>query len=163
MVVAATFLWCLLSALVPVVNAEVYLLGVAVASSAPPWLLALAAAGGQVTGKLVFYLAGLGVLDVRRIRRRGASTGRWSRRLATAQGWVDRHRWGPGALCLASALTGLPPFAAVSLLAGTLRMRWWLFVVTAMAGRYVRFLLVLLSPGLLPEGWLPDGWLAGLG
>jgi membrane protein YqaA with SNARE-associated domain len=157
-VVAATYLWCLLSALVPVVNAEVYLLGVAVGSSASPWLLAFAAAAGQVTGKLVFYLVGLGVLDVRRIRRRGTASGRWSLRLATAQGWVDRHRWGPGALCLASALTGLPPFAVVSLLAGTLRIRWRLFVVTAMTGRYVRFLLVLLAPGLLP-----DGWLAGLG
>jgi membrane protein YqaA with SNARE-associated domain len=157
-VVAATYLWCLLSALVPVVNAEVYLLGVSVASSAPPWLLALAAAAGQVTGKIVFYLVGLGVLDLRRVRRRGTAAGRWTERLTAAQRWADRHRWGPAGLCGVSAVTGLPPFAVVSLLAGTLRVRWWLFVLTAMAGRYVRFLLVLLTPGLLP-----DGWLAGLG
>jgi membrane protein YqaA with SNARE-associated domain len=152
MVVAATFAWCFLSAIVPVVNAEVYLVGVAVASSSPRWYLALAAAAGQVLGKVLFYLVGRGVLDLPRLRGRGTATGRWTRRLQTAQDWAGRHAWGPAALTGASAVVGLPPFAVVSLLAGTLRMRWWVFVLVGLGGRYLRFLLVLLAPGLLPVG-----------
>jgi membrane protein YqaA with SNARE-associated domain len=160
-VVVATFVWCLVSAVLPVVNAEVYLVGVSVATGAPEWLLALAAAAGQVTGKMLFYLVGRGVLDVQRLRRKGTTTGRWAEWVASAQEWASRHSWGPAALAFASALGGLPPFAAVSLLAGTLRMRWWVFALVGLAGRYLRFLLVLLAPHLLPGGLLPGGLLPG--
>lgn len=155
MVVVGTFLFCVLSAVVPVANAEVYLVGVAVASDTSPGLLAIAAAAGQMTGKMLFYLIGRGVLDVSRLRRKGTASGRWAARMATVQAWSDRHAWGPGAVTLVSAFVGLPPFAVVSVLAGTLRMRWWLFATIGMVGRSGRFLAVLLAPGLLLGGLVP--------
>ena len=154
MVVVGTFLYCLLSAFVPVVNAEIYLVGVAVASDAPASMLALAAAAGQMLGKMVFYLLGRGVLDVSRLRRKSRTSGAWTARMARVQLWCGRHPWGPAAVTLVSATAGLPPFAVVSVLAGTLRMRWWLFAVCGFAGRFARFLAVLLAPGLLPDGAL---------
>ena len=66
--------------------------------------------------------------------------------------WCDRHAWGPSAVTAVSAFVGLPPFAVVSVLAGTVRMRWWLFAVIGLAGRFGRFLAILLAPGLLPDG-----------
>ncbi len=154
MVVVGTFLYCVLSALVPVANAEVYLVGVAVTTDAPNVLLALAAASGQVLGKMAFYLLGRGVLDVSRLRRHARTTGRWTERMTRVREWCARHPWGPSALTVVSAVTGLPPFAVVSVLAGTLRMQWWLFAVCGLAGRFVRFLAVVEAPGLLPDSFL---------
>lgn len=154
MVVAGTFLYCLLSAFVPVANAEVYLVGVAVTTDTPLVLLALAAAAGQMLGKMAFYLLGRGVIDVSRLRRRAAATSRWSERMARVREWCGRHPWEPSAVTVVSAVVGLPPFAVVSVLAGSLRMRWWLFAVCGLAGRLVRFLAVLAAPGLLPASLL---------
>jgi len=153
-VVAGTFLYCVLSALVPVVNAEVYLVGVAVTTDSPGVLLALAAAAGQVLGKMAFYLLGRGVIDVSRLRRHARPGGRWTERMARIQEWSGAHPWGPSALTLVSAVAGVPPFAIVSVLAGTLRMRWWLFAACGLVGRFARFLAVVEAPGLLPESFL---------
>ena len=155
--VLATFGLCLVSALVPVVNAEVALVAIALVSPVPPLVLALVAGAGQMVGKMVFYLLGRGALDPRRWqrwRRHGTATGRWSARTARVRAWAEQHTWGPAVLTGVSALTGLPPFAVVSVLAGALGMRWWVFAVVGFAGRSARFLLVLLSPGLLPDAWL---------
>lgn len=155
-VAVGTFFYCLLSAIVPVANAEVYLVGVALTTDSPPLLLALAAASGQVLGKMAFYLLGRGVIDVSRLRRHARTGGRWTARMAGVTAWCGQHPWGPSAVTLVSAAAGLPPFAVVSVLAGTLRMRWWLFALCGLVGRFVRFLAVLLAPGLVPAGLL--GW-----
>jgi membrane protein YqaA with SNARE-associated domain len=48
-----------------------------------------------------------------------------------------------GALVFVSALTGLPPFAVLSVLAGQLRMSLALFLGLGFAGRWLRFAGVL--------------------
>ena len=154
MVVAATFLFCLLSAVVPVANAEVYLVGVSLGSDAPAAVLASAAAAGQMLGKMLFYLVGRGALDLSRLRRKGTASARWTDRMARVQQWSQRHAWGASAVTAVSAFAGLPPFAVVSVLAGTVRMRWWLFLVIGLVGRFARFLAVLVAPGLVPDGLL---------
>jgi len=53
MSVIGTFAFCLLGAVVPVFNAEAYLLVAAGTMHTPPVLLALAAATGQVLGDVV--------------------------------------------------------------------------------------------------------------
>ena len=161
--VLATFGVCLLSALVPVVNAEVALVAIALVSPVPPLVLALVAGLGQMVGKMLFYLLGRGALDPerwRRWRREGTASGRWAAWTARTRAWAQRHAWGPAVLTGVSAFSGLPPFAVVSVLAGTLRMRWWVFASVGYAGRSARFLLVLLAPGLLPQAWLEQ---VGLG
>ena len=42
--------------------------------------------------------------------------------------------------------------AVFSVLAGSLRMPWVLFLGAGLVGRFGRFLAVLLAPGLLPDG-----------
>ncbi|CAA9432942.1 MAG: hypothetical protein AVDCRST_MAG35-2737, partial [uncultured Quadrisphaera sp.] len=88
-----TALLAVASAVVPVVNLEVTLLGVSAASRAPGWVLALTAAVGQVAGKTLYYLVGAGVIarvpGLRRARRAArppsARRTRWSLRLAAVQ------------------------------------------------------------------------------
>jgi membrane protein YqaA with SNARE-associated domain len=138
------------SALVPIVNIEAYLLALAVAQHPDPYLAATAAAVGQMTGKMLFWLVGAGLLQVRRVQRKGTATGRWSERMQRLSAWSEAHWWGPSLITVASGFSGFPPFAVWSLLAGTIRMRWWLFLVTGLVGRFARFLVILLVPGLWP-------------
>jgi membrane protein YqaA with SNARE-associated domain len=155
--IALTLGVCLISALVPVVNAELFLVGLMTQQPQLPWwLVGLAAAVGQLTGKLVFYYAGRGALRLpARLRRKSDSGrgGRWSARLARfQQNCQDRPVWTAGML-LASAGIGLPPFAATSFVAGVARVFVGTFVVTGLAGRFARFGAIAASPGLLSTWW----------
>ena len=138
------------SAVVPVVNMELTVVAVAGASTVPGWVLALTAAVGQVAGKTLYYLVGAGVISTVPALRRGGRTRppsarrtRWALRIAAVQAWAALRPWGPGALTFVSAVTGLPPFAVTSLLAGTLRVPLWLFWATGVGGRFLRFLAVV--------------------
>lgn len=147
MEVLATFAYCLASSVVWVLNAEAYLLVVATRMDTPTVLLALAASSGQVAGKMLFYLLGRGAVRSTWLQRKAVTKGRfveWMRRLSE---WCAEHPTRAFAVVAVSAVVGLPPIAATSVLAGTLRMRWWVFALTAWAGRFVRFLLVLQAPG----------------
>lgn len=138
------------SALVPIVNIEAYLLALAVSTNPDPYVLAGAAAAGQMAGKMIFWLVGAGLLQVRRVQKKGTATGKWTERMQRLTAWCERHWWGPGLITVASAFSGFPPFAVWSLLAGTVRMRWWLFLLLGLVGRYGRFLVILLAPDLWP-------------
>lgn len=141
-----------LSALVPLVNLEVYLVGLAAVSSTPHvWLLAALAGAGQMVGKLAWYYLGANALRWGWVRRRmekpkaQAKLELWRRRTA------DRPVFG-AALVGVSAFSGFPPFAVISVLAGQLRMHVGLFLGVGMLGRTLRF------AGLLGGA----GWLAAL-
>jgi membrane protein YqaA with SNARE-associated domain len=159
--VGLTLGYSLVSALIPVFNIEVYLVGLV--SQQPQlqwWLLGLAAAVGQLTGKTLFYLAGRGSLRLpdwlhRRASYRGS--GRWSR-------WLQRlhdrfHRtarrrpvWTIVVL-LASASVGLPPFGATALIAGLAEVPLPVFLTAGLIGRFARFGAIAASPGLLAAWW----------
>ena len=71
---AVTFLLALASGLVPfVINTELYLLGVATLTSASPVLMVALATTGQMLGKWVVYGVGRGSLNIKWVRRVGAS------------------------------------------------------------------------------------------
>ncbi|HEY2766392.1 MAG TPA: VTT domain-containing protein [Pseudonocardiaceae bacterium] len=157
--IALTIGVCLVSALVPVVNAEIYLVALVTQQPQLPWWqVGLAAAVGQLTGKLVFFYAGRGTLRLRRWSSNGRRvdsrrSDRWSARLARFQDTCqDRPVWSSGVL-LTSATVGLPPFAATSLAAGVAGIRVELFLVTGLVGRFVRFGALAASPGLLSMWW----------
>ena len=59
----STFGFCVLSALIPVFNAEVYLAALAASESPPLWPMAAVAAGGQMIGKVVWYYLGASALS----------------------------------------------------------------------------------------------------
>ncbi|WP_159621879.1 YqaA family protein [Ruania rhizosphaerae] len=146
---AAAFGYCALSAVVMVLPAEAYLVGAALVTDVPPLWLALAGAIGQVAGKMLSYLVGRGVLDVARWRARPNK--RWRERMRRIEEWCTRHAWGPLAVTGVSAFAGVPPYALVAVLAGSVRMRWWSFAAISIVGRFGRFWAVVSIPHLLPD------------
>jgi len=136
------------SALLPVVNAEVYAIGAAGRSQ--PGLavtLVVCLAVGQTLGKLLLFETArrgggrLGRWVARRVTRRGGGrSDRWSRWIASAL----RARRTGDPLVLLSATVGLPPLAAVSLAAGASGQRRWEFGALCLLGRTARFAVLAL-------------------
>lgn len=132
-----------LSALVPLVNIEAYL-GVrgSFAGLHSIWLLGFVAAVGQMTGKLVWYYLGASSLRWAWVQRR-LDNPKAQARLARWRARTDERPLVAGGLVAVSAFSGFPPFAILSVLAGQLRMRLWLFLGLGLAGRWLRFSAVL--------------------
>ena len=139
------------SALVPLVNIEVILAARAAAvDTGGLWMLALATALGQMLGKVVWYYLGANALSWGWVRRK-VETPKAEARL---EKWRTRTRERPvvaGLLVLLSAAGGFPPFAIVAVLAGQLRMSFWLFFVLGLLGRWLRFAAVLGGAGWLSQ------------
>jgi membrane protein YqaA with SNARE-associated domain len=137
--VAGTYAYCVVSGLVPFVNAEIYLLA---ASAAAPREMAgplvLAATLGQMTAKVAMYGAGRGV-----IRVPGARMKRW---IADAEAWAQTRPSTGGGLVLVSAASGFPPFYFVSIACGMLKVAFVPFVTMGFLGRLIRFGIIVLFP-----------------
>jgi membrane protein YqaA with SNARE-associated domain len=139
------FVGCLLSAFVPIPPAEPLLVGLGLRVDQPFLLagLALAGAAGQMCGKTVFYLLGCGALRLVRLRVLAAKRPRPERFAAKIWRWVEGHPRAHASVLLLSALTGVPPLTASSLMAGSLNMRWLIFFLCGLAGRWLRFCALL--------------------
>jgi membrane protein YqaA with SNARE-associated domain len=131
------------SAVFPWVNAEVIILSLpAMAPSKPALLLLLlVATAGHMTGKCFLYWAG----------RKGdrVLTGRAGKALTK---WRERLETKPSkavALVLISSVVGLPPFFLMTILAGTLRMNFVVYLTAGTMGRLVRFGAVVMLPQLV--------------
>ncbi len=144
------------SALIPLINIEVYLVGMAAVSTHNDiWFLAVVGGLGQMLGKLVWYYLGANALRWGWVRRKvetpkaQAKLELWRRRTQ------DRPLVGASMLFV-SALTGFPPFAILAVLAGQLRMNLAVFLLVGFLGRTLRFAAFLGGGGLL--GGLTSGW-----
>lgn len=139
-----TFGVALLSAVIPVVNIEIYLLG---ASALAPreMVIPLIVAGtlGQVIGKIALYYAGNGALKMPGKRLQAAL-----QKMNTQM--QERPHMG-SALVFASATLGLPPYYLVTLAAGAARMNLPMFLVVSFIGRLIRFTIVVAVPQLARE------------
>jgi membrane protein YqaA with SNARE-associated domain len=135
----ATLIVSVLSGLVPVVNGELYLIAAIVIADDPVVALVLAVlvALGQMIAKIGLYHAALGATELGRSTRFGA-------KLERAQLLVERWQGKPLTLLFVSAVTGLPPFYLVSLLAGILRIRFTTFLLLGIVGRVLRFVALAL-------------------
>lgn len=142
-----------LSALVPIFNIEIYIVGLV--TQYPDlawWAIGLVAAVGQMAGKLIFYAAGRGAfrlparLHRKTEKQRAGRFAKWLQRFHdTAE---HRPIWSSGIL-LASAVVGIPPLLAMAFLAGLAEIRVSLFLAIGVVGRFVRFAAIAVSPGLL--------------
>ncbi|HWD04773.1 MAG TPA: hypothetical protein VG674_20220 [Amycolatopsis sp.] len=157
------------SAIVPLVNAELFVVGLTASQHNPHWLwLGGAVALGQMGGKLLYYLAARGSIRLPRLlhdrlhreHAPSARRDRWRRRTKVIRAKIEalrerclRHpHWMAGTYGV-SSVTGLPPFMATSVLAGMVRMRLVTFLVAGLAGRWVRFSLLAAAPAVF-TGWL---------
>ena len=125
------------SSLVPLVNAELLLMGLALASPRAAPLLVVVMAAGQMVGKSVLFLGGGRLTRAHpRIPAR-----------ALAPGWP--HAPGRAPLIGISAFTGLPPFYLVSIAAPALGVSFRTFLAVGLAGRLLRFGALVALPQLL--------------
>ena len=131
-IILGTFLYCIGSAVIPVMHAEAYLITVsALTSPALSWALVLAATAGQMVGKVAMYGAGRGALRL---------PSEWlRRRMAAVTARYEGHRNVGNSLIFISSATGLPPFYAISVAAGMLRVPLASFIMFGAAGRFLRF------------------------
>jgi membrane protein YqaA with SNARE-associated domain len=92
--------------------------------------------------KSLLYLAGRGLLKLP-LRRTTDALREVTARLAKAE-------CGTMTLLTLSAVTGFPPFYAVSVAAGILRLRFIPFFVIGCGGRFLRFAAIFVLPRLTP-------------
>ncbi|WP_020015272.1 hypothetical protein [Promicromonospora sukumoe] len=150
MLLVSTFLYSAGAAVAAFMALEAYLAVAAADQTYPSVVLAAVAAVGQVTGKLLWYWAGAGTTRLPWLRSKLESP----RIEAAMTRWRGRTEGRPvytGLVLLASAFAGLPPFMVMSVVAGVLRVRMWLFVGTGLVGRFLRFWIVLEAADL---AWL---------
>jgi membrane protein YqaA with SNARE-associated domain len=130
------------SALLPLINIEAIL---AVAVSRSPeamWGLVVAATVGQMLGKIIWYWGGMNLDRASWVHRQlqkpkvEASLRRWHER-------AEGRPWFTAGLLLVSAAVGVPPYAVTAVLAGMLRVPFWIFFVTGLVGRGLRFWAVV--------------------
>jgi membrane protein YqaA with SNARE-associated domain len=138
------------SAVVPVVNAEAYVIASQMSAVIGPIPIAIGVAIGQTVGKLVLFF---GVREgkelpfikhrreVRQQRPVGPARTRFRAAMAKLLDLVGQERWGLP-IVLVAAVVGFPPLYAVALLAGATTMRPIWFGLTVFVGRLCRFLLV---------------------
>jgi membrane protein YqaA with SNARE-associated domain len=141
-----------LSAFIPILNAEVILAAAVPLIDSPWWVLTLAIASAQTVGKVAIYYGSREGADWLREwrRRRGrvpkpmvpgswrARTAAWSKRVLD----LAESPVGAWAVVLISAFGGIPPLAVVSVLAGARRMPVLIFTTACLIGRIGRFALI---------------------
>jgi membrane protein YqaA with SNARE-associated domain len=139
---AATLLVSLVSAVVPFVSIEVFLLAMAAAVPAgyPVWVLGVVAAVGQMAGKSLLYWSAAAATSSRTWHRvDSAKAAGLQRRLTNMNPWVAQ------ALTFVSALAGTPPFILLACVAGAARMAFGPFLLVGFAGRTLRLVAVALA------------------
>ncbi|MFC7490136.1 MULTISPECIES: VTT domain-containing protein [unclassified Knoellia] len=140
------------SALVPIINIEAIIALAASQDRAPGWLIVAAAAIGQMVGKLFWYYGGR-ELDrfafvsrrMQRPRARAAMV-RWQAR-------TEGRPWFTAGLLLVSAVAGIPPYAVMAVVAGALRVRLPVFLLTGLVGRALRFWAVVGGMTTVQSWW----------
>ncbi|MBT8494240.1 MAG: hypothetical protein KJO07_14385 [Deltaproteobacteria bacterium] len=147
MLVLMTLGVSLVSGLVPIVNAELYLLSIGFVAESW-WLaiiIALAAAIGQMIAKVGIYL----------VARRGAELpkGKLGEKLERYRARIEMHPASASAITFASGIVGLPPLYLVSVAAGLCRTSLVGFALFGTLGRALRFYAVLVAPSAVMS-WL---------
>ena len=138
-----------LSASIPIFNMEAYI-SVAYANNDHESALAIAFVGslGQNLGKLVWYYASRGAIDVPFLRKRLERP----KRQEQFERWRTAVQGRPlmsGVLTFVSAAAGFPPFFAMAMVAGTLRMNVVVFFIAGLLGRTIFFWAWLIGVGLI--------------
>ena len=130
------------SALIPVINVEAYLLliGYLVHDSRLSVLLILVTFF-HLLGKTVLYLVGRGSLRLNLFNL--------EERVERARKKYKIVRIGSLWTILISALTGIPPFYVITILAGTMKIKLWQFFSLGLFGRLIRFSILLYLPQLV--------------
>jgi membrane protein YqaA with SNARE-associated domain len=141
------------SAVVPVLNAEAYIVGVGVSHRLDPVVAAIGVSIGQTIGKIAMFLAvryrpGYATTHQRPEPKALDLSTRWGRFRQRVRDVSKRMldllsapRYGVP-VTLVSAFVGVPPLYAVALIAGASRMPVVAFGLAVLGGRAARFILL---------------------
>src|SRR5688572_30257581 len=114
----------------------VYILG----GTLNPFLLGLAAGPGAAIGEMTGYLTGYG----------GSALIDNTRLYARIKGWMEKY--GLVVISLLAAIPN-PAFDMAGIVAGSLRVKWWQFLIAAAIGKTIQATLIALA-GDLSIGWV---------
>lgn len=129
-----TFVVSIIAGLVPLVNTELFLIGLvrlAVDRSTQLPAIVVAAATGQMIAKIGLYHAGRGLLELPR--------GRYQDKIETVRKKLEHWKTKPYLVYAISSVVGLPPFYLTVLAAGAMKIRFNAFLVIGLCGRLLRF------------------------
>jgi membrane protein YqaA with SNARE-associated domain len=133
-----TFVVSWIAGLVPLVNTEVFLVGLvrlAVDRSSQLAPIVLCAAVGQMIAKIILYYTGRSLLDLPR--------GRYKNKVELLRVKIERWKTKPYLVYAISSVLGLPPFYLTVLAAGAMRIRFDAFLVIGFVGRVLRFAILV--------------------
>jgi membrane protein YqaA with SNARE-associated domain len=133
-----TFAVAFIAGLVPLINAELFLVGLvrlAIDDSSQLAPLVVLAATGQMVAKIGLYHAGRGLLELPR--------GRYRKKILAARAKLEQWRSRPYLIYSLSASLGLPPFYLTVLAAGAMAIRFKAFLLIGLAGRLLRFAVIV--------------------
>ena len=137
----STIVICFASALIPVINIEVYVIFLGSVAPRPllPALL-ITATLSHMAGKSLMYFAARGFERL--------PAGWLKQRIAVAKVKLEQKQTLGTAVVFVSALTGIPPFYLTSVAAGALRFNFTSFFAMGFLGRLVRFAALIALPQL---------------
>jgi membrane protein YqaA with SNARE-associated domain len=137
----ATFLVAVVSAVVPFVYIEAYLLAVValVPEGTATWILGPVAALGQMAGRSALYWGARGVAGA------CATRGEQARITGLRQRMAVMNPVAVNGFTFVSALLGFPPFILVTPAAGAAAVRFWPFMLVGFVGRVLRFTALVLA------------------
>ena len=139
----ATFAMGVLSAVVPLVNMEAYIAGIAaLIGELNIWVVALVAGIGQAVGKIPWYEVSRTSMSWGFIRRKMENPD-WQRRYVKVKATTDNRPWMGFGLLFASSLIAIPPLALTAVLAGQLRFNRPAFYTAITVGRTLQFAALL--------------------
>jgi membrane protein YqaA with SNARE-associated domain len=139
----ATFAMGVLSAIVPLINMEAYIAGIAaLLGNINIWLVALVAGFGQAIGKIPWYEVSRRSMDWSYIRKKMEQPD-WRRRYDKVKATTDNRPWVGITLLFASSLIAVPPLAITAVLAGQLEFNRLAFYATITIGRTLQFAALL--------------------
>lgn len=140
-ILTTTLLGGVVSAFIPLVNAEVIVLSAATLGPshlAAPCVLLVTV--GQMIGKSVIFMAGRGAISIP-----------WmvsAEKFRKASQRIDEGGATGDLILFASASAGLPPFYLTSVACGMLRMSFPRFALVGFTGRLIRFSALAVFPQL---------------
>jgi membrane protein YqaA with SNARE-associated domain len=144
-----TFATAFVSALVPLVNLELYLGVLATRLDGDPAAVlaaAIATGAGTAGGKLLWYQLATRSMRSRWVERKLAKE-TWRRAFDKWHGALVGRPWLAAGVLLLASVVGVPPLLVMALVAGALRIPLAVFLPTVAIGRGVRAWLILAGVG----------------
>lgn len=139
-----TYVVCLISGFIPIVNAEVFLIWLSLTLSKVEYVpIILLATSGQMTAKVLMFLSGKGVINI--------SKKRYEKKIGEIEAKMRKWKYKIDIFIFLSAFTGFPPFYVVAVLSGMTKVNFLRFCIAGFLGRALRFGLVLYFPHLFKQ------------